>query len=220
MAVQDERRELAQIGLFELEKPDGEGRSGVDAILNIDGLEIPFELKSTTDGSVTTARDFGNNHIKKWRGKHFLISKFIKSGAAIEYTIYGGPLDMEPWLKLKEDYIKPDYMISAVAPAKLNMNEMEEIIGLKDSYSYEDAKKIQKSQYSKKKYLDLMDMKDSYSPKRMLEILQDRCRYLLERGSTLNNPHISKKYFEGWPRITQNHSQELRKLVRAYFDKH
>ena len=220
MRVQDERRELAQIELFELSKPEGEGRSGIDAILLLDGVEIPFELKTMTDKSVTTARDFGNNHIEKWRGKHYLISKFSKSGAAIEYTVYGGPIALEPWLKKKEDYIKPDYILSAIVPKKLTLKEMFQIVGEKELYTFDDAKNIQKQQYKKEEYVKMMDLSDGYSQQRMLQIIQDRCRYILERGSTLNNPHISLKVIENWPKITDNHGEKLRELVRGYLAKH
>ena len=47
----------------------------------------------------------------------------------------------------------------------------------------------------------------------MLLILRDRCQYLIERGSTLNNPHIPASYFKGWERIITNHGQRLRELV-------
>jgi len=217
MAVQDDQRELAQIELFGLQKPEGEGRSGVDAILQLeDGQEILFELKSMTDKSVTTARDFGHDHIKKWRNKHFLISKFSKSGAAIEYTIYGGPSQMESWLELKEEYIKPDYVISELAPNRLELSDLYTVVGEKDIYSFQDAKKLHKQQYSQSDYESLMDVKEGYSQNQMLSILKDRCEYLLRRGSTLNNPHIPKNFIEGWERITENHAQELKKLVIAY----
>jgi len=54
----------------------------------------------------------------------------------------------------------------------------------------------------------------------MLDIFKDRAKYLILRGSTLNNPHIPRKYFEGWEEITENHSAHLRKLVRDYFNSH
>ena len=62
-------------------------------------------------------------------------------------------------------------------------------------------------------YKELMDKEQGYSPKRMLEILKDRGKYLIERGSTLNNPHIPTSYFKGWEQITSNHKQRLRALV-------
>lgn len=220
MAVQDDRRELAQLELFGLEKPGDSGRSGVDAVLQLeDGREIQFELKSTTDGSVTTARDFGVDHINRWRGMHFLISKFSKSGYAIEYSLYGGPLDMEPWLASKEAYIRPDYLISELAPQKLELEDLYKVLGKKEMYDLADARSIHKLQYGMKKYIERMDMKGGYSELRMLEILKDRCEYVLQRGATLNNPHISKKVLENWDRITSDHAIELRKSVTRYFER-
>lgn len=58
-----------------------------------------------------------------------------------------------------------------------------------------------------------MDLTSGYSPERMLSILQDRCQYLIEKGSTLNNPHIPASYFNGWEKITKNYAQRLRELV-------
>ena len=189
-------------------------------VLKLDnGEEIPFELKTTTDGTVTTARDFGHVHIEKWRNKHFLISKFSKSGAAIEYTIYGGPLRMEPWIKSKEDYIKPDYIISTLAPKQLRLTDLFAVVGEKQLYTIDDAKGLQKKQYSQIQYEELMDLDGGYSQDRILSILKERCGYLLKRGSTLNNPHISKKYFEDWDQITSNHAIELKKLVKIYLSK-
>lgn len=63
-----EIQELIQ--LFHLERLANSTRSGTDAILTLNSLYIPFELKSTTKTSVTTVRDFGLEHIKKWRGQH------------------------------------------------------------------------------------------------------------------------------------------------------
>ncbi|MGH3609863.1 MAG: hypothetical protein ACRDRD_17525, partial [Pseudonocardiaceae bacterium] len=42
-------------------------------------------------------------------------------------------------------------------------------------------------------YRALMDRKNGYSPERMLTLLRERCRYLLDRGSTRNNPHIPQR---------------------------
>ena len=75
---QDDDREEAMIALFDLYKDESEGRSGIDAFLKLDGKSIPFELKTTSQGSVTTVRDFGSEHIRKWKNKHWLIGFFIK----------------------------------------------------------------------------------------------------------------------------------------------
>jgi hypothetical protein len=94
--------------------------------------------------------------------------------------------------------------------------DLHKISGEKEIYSFLDAKVIQKNQYSKKKYLELMDLEGGYSPDRMLKILKARAKYIIERGSTLNNPHIPENYFSDWEEISVNHAQTLRKLVSMY----
>jgi len=213
---QDDDREEAMRTLFDLYKDDNEGRDGVDAHLDIDGRRVPFELKTTSKGSVTTVRDFGPDHIEKWKDKHWLIGFFIKGR---EYYHYGSPSMMRRWIKSKEEYIKPDFMLAELASQKLSTKDLYRVMEKKAVYSYEDAKGLQKNQYKKEKYIELQDIDNGYSPERMLEILQDRAKYLVERGSTLNNPHIPFTYFNGWIEITDNHAQVLRGLVRDYFNK-
>ncbi len=50
----------------------------------------------------------------------------------------------------------------------------------------------------------------------MLEILKERLKYLIERGSTLNNPHISGSYFESWEKITSDHANKLKCAVKKF----
>lgn len=213
-AIQDDGRENAQIELFGLAKPVGEGRAGIDAILVLDnGTEVPFELKTTTNGSVTTVRDFGFAHIEKWKNKHWLISKYSKDGTQMEYAIYGSPQAMSTWIEEKEAYITPDFELAKIAPDQLVLNHLYKVIEKKKIYTLSDAQKLHKKQFKVSKYKELMDVKDGYTPNLMLEILKERCKYLIERGSTLNNPHIPASYFEGWERITENHSDRLKVMV-------
>jgi len=204
------------IALFELYKDKSEGRSGIDAFLKINEMNIPFELKTTSQGSVTTVRDFGPDHIQKWKNKHWLIGFFIKGR---EYYKYGSPSMMADWIRSKEEYITPDFKLAKLAPSKISLEDMYCITGKKDFYTFEDAKNIQKMQYKKEKYLELQDVENGYSAERMLEIVKDRVLYLIERGSTLNNPHIPFTYFDGWPEITKNHSKQLRLMVQEYLSK-
>jgi len=210
---QDDEREHAMRILFNLYKSEDEGRSGIDAFLRIDTQEIPFELKTTSNGSVTTVRDFGPDHIAKWKDKHWLIGFFV---GGREYYKYGSPAMMAPWINEKADYIEPDFQLASRISRKLTLQDMYQILGRKSAYTYEDAKYIQKRQYNKAKYLSLQDLDSGYSPKRMLEIVKDRARYVMERGSTLNNPHIPFSYFKGWTEITDNHPHTLRSLVQDY----
>ena len=214
MPIQDDVRENEQIRLFELIKPTNASRGGLDALLVLDdGREIPFELTTTTSGSVTTVRDFGFDHIRKWENKHWLISKYSKDGTQLEYSLYGSPQAMSAWIKEKEEYIKPDFDLASLAPNRLTLKHLGAIVGKKKLYSLEDARKLNKKQYSISEYKELMDQENGYSPKVMLEILKSRCKYLIERGSTLNNPHVPASYFDGWEQITSNHAVILRSLV-------
>ena len=212
---QDDEREQAMRMLFDLYKDESEGRSGVDAYLDLDGMTIPFELKTTSRGSVTTVRDFGPDHIEKWRDRHWLIGFFMQGR---EYYKYGSPAMMAPWIAEKGKYIEPDFSLAQLAPPKLNLQDMYNILGEKERYTYEDARYIQKRQYSKATYLARQDLDAGYSPQRMLEIVRDRTAYLIKRGSTLNNPHIPLSYFKNWAEITENHALILRQMVKAYLE--
>jgi hypothetical protein len=69
---------------------------------------------------------------------------------------------------------------------------------------------------SKMKVRMWIDVEGGYSPAAMLKILKDRCRYLIERGSTLNNPHIPPEFFERFDRITDEHAKVLRQKLDQY----
>lgn len=214
-SFQDDQREREMRELFGLIKDETEGRSGIDAYLSLDGKLHPFELKTTSKGSVTTVRDFGHEHIRKWKNKHWLIG-FYKNGSVT--FKYGSPEKMNRWIKEKEDYISPDFALSDILRHKLELCDLHSILGKKDAYSLEDAKRIQKKQYTAEKYRALMDLRGGYTPEAMLKILCDRAAYIIERGSTLNNPHIPESYFVDFPVIDSNHAETLKQLVTAALD--
>ena len=90
-----------------------------------------------------------------------------------------------------------------------------EVLGKKEVYNYEDAYAIQKRQFKKSEYLEMMDVEDGYSTSKMLEIYKQRIEYLIKRGSTLNNPHIPGSYFKNWgTKITHNHANNLIELIK------
>ena len=135
---------------------------------------------------------------------------------------------MAPWIEEKWKYIQADFELSKHIPAAINEEMMFAIIGKKQRYSREDAKRLHKAQYSSDRYQDLLDIKETnqkgetegiaYSRSRMLEILKDRTRYVIQRGSTLNNPHIPAGYFAQWEEITKNHAIRLRELVKEWLN--
>jgi hypothetical protein len=215
MVVQDDARERELIALFRLERIEGAGRAGTDAKLAIKGLDIPFEVKSSTDDSesVTTVRDFGPEHVTKWKRKHWLIGFYEMDGRTLKYCVYGSPKMMAPWVRKKEDCIRVDLELAKTVPPLIQLDLLYQVLGKKDVYTLQDAKLLQKRQYSKAQYLQLRDLPNGYSPQRMLKILRDRCAYIISRGSTLNNPHVPGSYFKKWERITERHAERLRELV-------
>ena len=120
---------------------------------------------------------------------------------------------MKPWIEEKANYIKADFQLSKILSKKISLDDMYLILGKKEKYTYADAKKLHKMQYKKDEYLDMMDIQNGYSPERMVKILKDRSEYLMNRGSTLNNPHIPKGYFDSFTKITKKHAETLRKMI-------
>jgi hypothetical protein len=213
MVVQDDARERQLIELFKLKRIEGAGRADTDAELAVNSVSIPFELKSSTDDSVTTVRDFGPAHVEKWKTKHWLIGFYEKDGVTLKYCVYGSPKKMAPWVKEKEEYIRVDFELARVVPDLITLEILYQVLGKKDVYTVQDATLLHKRQYTTAQYHERRDLPDGYSPERMLAILKERCRYLMSRGSTLNNPHVPGSYFAGWEHITERHAERLRQLV-------
>ncbi len=117
MAVQDDSRENEIIDLLGLVK--GNDRSGVDAFFsfvhNGQTITVDIELKSTTNSTVSTARDVGIDHIEKWRSKYWIIAFYSPSGKDLISILGLSPEEMDPWISSIEDYISPDYKISELA---------------------------------------------------------------------------------------------------------
>ena len=216
MPVQDDVREQQMLQYFNLYVPEGRKRAETDAYLKIDDVTIPFELKSASGNSVSTVRDFGAEHIKKWADKHWLFGFYNKEGTRLLYCYYASPIDMAPWISKKASYVRPDIILASEVPNFIDANTLIRILGEKSVYSYDDAFSIMKKQWSRERYDRERDISDGYSLDHMVEILQQRCAYVISRGATLNNPHIPKSYFSGWDKITEDHAAALREKVKAY----
>ena len=216
MPVQDDVRERELTQLFNLWVPEQRRRDETDAFLRIDGLELPFELKSTTSGSVSTVRDFGADHIAKWKDLHWIFGFYTKDGNRLLYCHYASPADMARWIQKMEDYVLPDIVLALEAAKAVTRDTLDVIFDPKEVYGTDDAKRIMKQQWTAAQYRDAQDIIGGYSPDRMIEILKERCAYVVKRGATLNNPHIPRSYFANWERITEDHAARLRQLVRYY----
>jgi hypothetical protein len=219
MPAQDDAREQQMLNLFNLTVPPDRTRGGLDAILELDdGSEpIPFELKSTTSKSVATVRDFGPDHIVKWRHLHWLFAFYEKDATTLRHCYYASPADMADWISEREAYVRPDYVLAERAPRLLTHADLIDVVGDHESYSAADARAVMKNQWSAAQYRDNADLPAGrYSAERMLDLLRERCAYVIRRGATLNNPHISGSYFSKLDPITKNHAATLRQKVVEY----
>ena len=214
--AQDDARENRIIDLFSLSRRDDRVRHGTDAVLKMKGVTYEFELKSATTakGGISTVRDLGPDHTKKWKNKHWIVAFF--SSESLQYCQYGSPDDMEPWITDKWKYIKADFEMAKHVPSHIALATMFEIMRKKTSYTKTDARKLHTSQLSAAEYEQKMDTPGGYSPERMLEIFKDRARYVIERGATLNNPHIPAGFFKAWPIIKEDHASQLRAHVATW----
>lgn len=231
MPVQDDAREQELVREFNLHWDPDHQRSGVDANLDIEvggrTLRIDVEVKSTTRKGVSTARDVGLDHIKRWRRMFFVIGTYDKRGhrLALQHSLCLTPLDLEAWIAGVESYIAPDYQLAQRSSARLGLPDLFAICGNQSTYSIEDAKKLHKRQWTAQQYKDAADThvagKPRISQQKMLEILRLRSAYIAERGATLNNPHIPLTYlerFKGTDRvITPGSSAEaIRRLAKEF----
>lgn len=209
------------IDRFNLVVPEDRQRADIDAVLELEELEepLPFELKSTTGKSVSTVRDFGPEHIAKWRNLHWLFAFYDKTGERLLRCRYASPADMASWIEEKARYVRPDLVLAQRAPDLVTDEVLTEVLGEADSFTIQDAKSIMKKQWSATQYKDNADLPGrGYSRDRMLQLLQDRCGYVIRRGATLNNPHIPGKYLDGLPLIERDHAATLRQLVRSQLE--
>ncbi len=221
MPVQDDSREQQMVALFNLTVPRDRGRSDVDAYLKLAERDepLPFELKSTTGRSVSTVRDFGPEHITKWRTLHWIFAFYEKDGTTLRYCYYASPAEMGPWIADKERYIRPDMVLATRARGLVTDETLTDVLGTAATFTAADARLIMKNQWSAANYRDNADLEDgAYSRQRMVELLRDRLAYVIRRGATLNNPHIPESYLEGrgLKQITEDHAAQLRLSVREY----
>lgn len=225
MAAQDDAREFEMRTLFNLTRPEDFGRADIDAVLELKGRAVPeelrgktvnFELKSATGGkpTISTVRDFGLHYIQKWRRLHWLFG--IYEGGKLQYCLYGSPRAMKPWFDQMGAYVGPDVALAEHVPDLIDDGILSAILGSAPKFTRQDARRLMKNQYNASDYAAHADLPDGeYSRGAMLAMLRERCDYVIQRGSTLNNPHIPASYFAGWEKITEDHAARLRELVVA-----
>lgn len=206
--VQDDKREWELSRAFGLNWDRKHARSAVDAHLDIDvdgkAYRFPVEVKSTTSGTVATARDFGPDHLERWRRMLFVIGFYSTEAGEpdLMYSLCLTPLDLEPWIAGIEEKTGIDFKLAARASQKLELDDLFDVCGQQDTYSMQDAQRLHKQQWKVAEYAEALDTEVDGVPRvsqqKMLEILRLRAKYIAERGSTLNNPHINKGDLAGF----------------------
>lgn len=120
--VQDDSREIVLARICGLVR--AKSRNGIDA-RTVSGF--PVELKSTTTESVTTARDAGIKHIRKWRRQYWIIGKGEMTEDREDWLpqelFFAHPDDLEKFFRTVEYKIKRTMSIFDVA-IKLAAKEM------------------------------------------------------------------------------------------------
>jgi hypothetical protein len=103
---QDRDREDVLRNLFDLQQAN-QNRIGPDAI---DEAGHYYELKSTTRDRVSTARDVGAEHLKKWRKLNWIVGRgqYVGKKFTFEKTYVLTPIQMEPWFSLIEAKVTQD----------------------------------------------------------------------------------------------------------------
>jgi hypothetical protein len=209
MTVQDDERERELCRMFNLEWDPVHQRAGRDAelIVEVDGRRCHFdvEVKSTTNATVSTARDVSMEHIERWRRMLFVIGFYSRDAKRPEFQrcLCLTPMDMEPWIASIEAKILIDFKLASLAAERLLLEDLFSVCGEQEHYSLEDAKRLHKSQWTSLQYEQALDIVDSdghprISQIKMLEILRLRSKYISERGATLNNPHITKSHLDSF----------------------
>lgn len=206
MPVQDDERERELVRMFNLDWDPAHQRAGVDALLDVQTptgtYRFEVEVKSTTGLSVSTARDVGMEHIRKWRRKLFVIGFYSRDSRRpeLEKCLCLTPIDMESWISSIETKVMIDFKIAARASRKIALQDLFEVCGEQETYSLADAKRLHKNQWTTGEYEAALDLMVAGAPRisqvKMLEILQLRSKYISERGATLNNPHISGTHLQ------------------------
>lgn len=110
MPIQDDVREDVLIAQFDLIKYSIHSRGVCDAT---DLNHNKYELKSTTTNTVSTARDFSDKHITRWRSQYFIIGQWIESSQSYSKIYFLSPVHMEGWIQTIEKKINQRKDIAA-----------------------------------------------------------------------------------------------------------
>ncbi|PWW24918.1 hypothetical protein JD79_04110 [Geodermatophilus normandii] len=210
---QDDLRERAMVSVLNLEQRSDRGRQDEDAHLDIDWhgrrLRLLFELKSAAvDGDFGTGRDTGIGQLRRWANMHFVFGWFAPRDNVPKRLWYGSPAMMREWNRQEQAYLAPDLALTSLLPDLADKDILNQLLGHKDVYTYDDLHALMKDHWNAKsalglpnRYITNADVRRAakpadclYSPEVAMQAVRDRAHYLLARGSTVNNRKISRLY--------------------------
>jgi hypothetical protein len=206
---QDDARERAMVAALNLTtRPDREGEDGFkDVNLNGQSHRLLFECKSApVNKEFSTSRDTGMSKLNEWSNYHFAFGWFVARDNIPIRMWYGSPRMMRGWLEKEKEYLQSDLTLSGIVPAKVDDAIVTALFGDGQQFTYAQMYKVMKAQWEGRggrpsRYKDYADIHkvrrtadNLYSRKVALRATQERTDYLMRRGSTVNNRHISRGY--------------------------
>jgi hypothetical protein len=210
---QDDEREQAMVNALNLQQRPGRARHEEDGHLDWPlgdpAYRLLFECKSAPEGDDWgTGRDTGLSKLQEWSTFHFVLAVFESRGRTPIKMWYGSPRMMRDWINGEIAYIQADLVLARLIPTKVDDDAVNILFGDKEEISYQEMYAVMKNEWYAKKakglpnrydqYADLHRGKTSrdhvYSRQAGLQAAKDRITYLLNRGVTVNNRHISRRY--------------------------
>jgi len=130
IVVQDDVREKLMIDMGGLLPVTG--RLGADAQDHLGNL---FELKSTSKSSVSTARDFHQDTINKYRERYWLVATFDAGRMDFENLYFLAPQHLEEWYRSQETILSRysricDRMFEVIASHDFDHHEVSMLKGI------------------------------------------------------------------------------------------
>ena len=190
------------------------GRYGEDGFLDLmvadQSHHLLFELKSAPENDdFGTGRDTGLAQLLRWSQMHFVFAWIPPREMMIKRMWYAAPDMLRGWNEREQAYIKLDLALVEHIPPLATAALLHKLLGDKTEYTFDDLSVLVKDQWNKDTkrgratslyeeradvHRDRQRRLNRYSQDVAMQALEDRVRYLLDRGSTVNNRKISKKY--------------------------
>lgn len=201
------------VGALNLQQDPERVRHDADAYLDVDlggsVHHIDFECKSApVNSDFGTGRDTGMRQLLRWAKMHFVFGWFQPRDNQPVRMWYGSPAMMRAWNTTEQEYLKYDLELVEHTPEGVDSAVIDRILGDQEEFTYQDLRSIVKDQWNAKADVGRPNLYRAradiawagpaiefrYSRHAAEQAIRDRIRYLLDRGSTVNNRKISARY--------------------------